>query len=392
MSWSVADVAVTFASFGIPTLVLVAASLALHWKFWSFRYSNVFLGMSGLAARGLFRGTLLPYGGWLPARAFAFTFGSLLALIALSPHILLLVWGLSVATGLGASVAGAAILCVGNALLLLVMGLLAGHATQWRLSGGRRGVLRNNDAPAMLFVAVAFFAAFALYAVVRAKTYLGMSWLFFALNMMPMIYAAFVAGKGRNDPLDVAAPGESASGAEQGAAKDGEKEAKEPEPGRLTRTCQRYSAYVAYAIAFLILLIYAVLNALVAEPQYRRLGWLTSAAVLTSDILAALLWRSGYLTSPMYATSVMLLSRTGLLAFGADLWYLGHCAMYILYATVLSTMAIDKRIYIRCAARHLRGGIVPCARDAPSLPRFPATSHPPLRRRRMTKARGGTRT
>jgi hypothetical protein len=107
------------------------------------------------------------------------------------------------------------------------------------------------------------------------------------------------------------------------------------EPGKWTTRRRRLSVWL-YCTSLVLLLLYAILTEHLADARHQRgLGWSTASLVLLIDGFTMLAYQSGIATTPLACCVLISSSRVLLLIFGPVHWFLGDCAVYLLFASLL---------------------------------------------------------
>lgn len=292
-------------------------------------------------------------------------------LLLLLTALVLLVWGFQAATLIQPGTVGVAILTLWPAGFAGSLGMLQWHARGWRLRG-RLCKGRVGGPMVLLTTAALFLIAFEFSIVFVADySYLAASWTFLGFNMMFVVLAvnalfeppasATIEGMLKSGRVAELADRLQDGGtvADSGAAgATGEPlEAGRDAPGRprrpaaaIDREADKETAAESmsrakkyYGASVVLLVIYSVVNFLLAEDSHdsgKLLGFATAGTVLVLDLAAGLMYRAKQLHSPGVLCAVMIMSRMGLIAFGARFWLLGTSFVYFTTSLVLAYLAV----------------------------------------------------
>ena len=88
-------------------------------------------------------------------------------------------------------------------------------------------------------------------------------------------------------------------------------------------------------VAYGILVAYAIIG--YVYVQYKYLAPVTAVAVTTTDFVIYLLMGANYARGPFEVSVLVILFRSLLFGFGSDMWFIGHCVLYIILGVYIFT-------------------------------------------------------
>ena len=106
-----------------------------------------------------------------------------------------------------------------------------------------------------------------------------------------------------------------------------------------------------YLVSVLVLIIYSLVVLILPSLRCTDFGdtgkWtgvVTSITFLVLDAVTFILHGSHLLTNPLSVNMVLLVSRGCVVSFGAQLWYVGHAAMFLVYGLTVGTICVAYRL------------------------------------------------
>lgn len=123
-------------------------------------------------------------------------------------------------------------------------------------------------------------------------------------------------------------------------------------PGRL------WTRRICYAVALAFLIAYAVLVLLVTAER-SVLGFVTMGAVLLTDMVVLLMFKSNIVFDPIALTAILFLCRAALVGVGQTYWFFGHMSLYVFFGVFLSYLLAKKYMPTRDSAAELRNALGP---------------------------------
>jgi hypothetical protein len=282
---------------------------------------------------------------------------------------LLLGWGAATLAVPGAAVVGLAIMLLFSAFFLLAWATAAWGAHGYAFAFGgsaRRVVPLCWGAAACLVFAFNGLAVF----LDDSFSFIGVSWFFTSLNMIPVVFITHWNEPGAHEGSELwrrngsaaairehesEAAGAEAPAAEAPAAeeeKDGEGKAVASSPSSSSSSSTLLRDTVAmYVLSIVILGAYALTVLVLPSSRCTDFGGtgaytglVTAGAFLVIDLVTMILRRSHLLTNPALINTVLLLSRGCVISFGAQLWYMGHAAMVLVYGLIIGTICVHYRL------------------------------------------------
>ncbi|KAJ4808103.1 Calpain protease [Rhynchospora pubera] len=270
-------------------------------------------------------------------------------IVVISPVGVVITWGSILISLLERNIIGMAVIMGGTALLLAFYSIMLWWRTQWQSS---RAVAY------LLLLAASLLCAYELCAVyVTAGTsasqryspsgfFFGVSAIALAINMLFICKMVF-NGSGFDVDEYVRRSYKFAYSdcVEVGPV------ACLPDPPDPNELYMRKSTRVLhlgllYAGSLAILIMYSILYGLTAKES-KWLGAITSVAVIVLDWNMGLcLFKFELLKNRVVALFVAGTSRIFLICFGVNYWYLGHCISYTFVASVLSAVAVSRRLSV----------------------------------------------
>eukprot|EP00850_Spirogloea_muscicola_P001412 SM000005S17209 [mRNA] locus=s5:799256:809791:+ [translate_table: standard] len=277
-------------------------------------------------------------------------------LLVLSPVALLQLWGLELIRRLPRHAVGLAVLLVGPAVLLAYSGLMLARR-QWQ---SLRAVVVQLLAAGILLCS---YQVAAIYEASKssASYRLSVGGFFFGLSVTAMsVNMCFICQMAYSGPgLDVdeyVRQAYSFARTEMVEMGHFDHIQKPLEHSQTRSKARRMSASISYILSVLVLTAYSIAYGITAR-QAPWLGALTACAVLVLDWqMVACVLGFNILQSRGYALVIAGAYRFFLIAFGTQLWYLGHCLAYaavagvLLFAAFARTYPVVSRLDARRAA------------------------------------------
>eukprot|EP00850_Spirogloea_muscicola_P009608 SM000054S18094 [mRNA] locus=s54:393511:404012:+ [translate_table: standard] len=277
-------------------------------------------------------------------------------LLVLSPVALLQLWGLELIRRLPRHAVGLAVLLVGPAVLLAYSGLMLAR----RQRQSSRAVVVQLLAAGMLLCS---YQVAAIYEASKssASYHLSVGGFFFGLSVTAMsVNMCFICQMAYSGPgLDIdeyVRQAYSLARTEMVEMGHFDHIQKPLEHSQTRSKARRMSASISYILSVLVLTAYSIAYGITAK-QAPWLGALTACAVLVLDWqMVACVLGFNILQSRGYALVIAGAYRFFLIAFGTELWYLGHCLAYaavagvLLFAAFARTYPVVSRLDARRAA------------------------------------------
>ena len=303
--------------------------------------------------------------------------GALMQVALLLPLGVLIGWGAMTISIPGADVVGVAVLLLFSAFFLFLWTTAAWsyHGFAFNFGGSPRRIVPIGWG-ASVFLVVAFngLAVF----LDNSFSFISVSWFFVSLNMVPIIFISHWHEPGAHEGSSIwrrsgsisairqqeANAGDEAKRDEERASNNDESTGAEtvadgnggglPSANGNTGADSDHllrSTLLMYLLSMIVLAAYVV--AVLILPSYRcadfggvgaYTGLVTAAAFLVIDLVTTILHRSNLLTNPILINLVLLFSRGCVISFGAQLWYVGHAAMLMVYGLVIGTICVHYRL------------------------------------------------
>lgn len=273
---------------------------------------------------------------------------------------------------------------VGLSLFALAAGMVG-----WRLNGWTLRALDGSgwSAPALALASsvvllIAFHMCIVFTEASGGYSFVTTTWIFLALEMACVAPAAYlVAGATdvRRTPCSEVARferegllGSNVDLGDPPAVPDAVGGTPAQKARREWLRWRKRTVWALYAGSFVIMVAYAIINAILASSALdsgRVLGVGTAAAVGMLDACHALIHRARIITRPLSLLLVACAARVGLVAFGAQWWFVGHSVVYCIYGIVLGNIAVRGHLSAalervrRLEEAALRRSPGACARD-----------------------------
>jgi hypothetical protein len=261
----------------------------------------------------------------------------LLVAAAVAGAALLVAWGASVAARVSPVIVGAAVLLLWPAALTAGVGIGVWRARGWRLDPPPPLPRHGGPVAPVVCAAVSLAAllVFLLYAVISSASFAGMSWVFAALNMVPVVRLVFMAPESR---------GAAARRAHAAAALSAAAAVVDPSSLVSVGVASRRALGAVYGGSLCVLVAYGVLVSATLGGAQGAVAWGIVVGILFADCVVWLLHRADLLRSPARIAGVCACARAALVAFGSSFWLLGHALLYVLVGGALVATAARARV------------------------------------------------
>jgi len=274
-----------------------------------------------------------------------------IAILCLSPIIVLVVHSAVVVHTLTPSIIGYIILCFGLFLYALLFGMFRWRHDRWSL---------NKSTKLAFGGAFVCFSTFQILTVlIKPYSFYSISAVFLVFNLVPLVYITFQLAPGARVDFHkfmqeriAASTGNSQWGTKKNTGPTGTTGRSHNRASMMMFMSMPTGIYdrcaVLYAVSLFILGAYSVCIWMLLDESWSRLGLVVSGSCMLIDLTTALYTRLSWrakedMLTPRTVINILALSRL-VFIFSAQYWFLGLAGIYLVFGLVIAVRVIDKRI------------------------------------------------